>query len=89
MTDRPLCRSRPFSKTAEEGAQTQLHCCLGPLEELEPGGYYADCHPGSISAHAANGALATKLWDVSVEQVAAAGASADGKADSPAQKKDD
>jgi len=32
-----------FGKTALEGAQTTLHCCVADSSYLEPGGYYVDC----------------------------------------------
>ena len=30
-------------KTAVEGAQTTLHCCLTDAAFLQPGGFYVDC----------------------------------------------
>ena len=32
-----------LGKTAVEGAQTTLHCCLTDLAFLQPGGFYQDC----------------------------------------------
>ena len=32
-----------FGKTAVQGAQTTLHCCLTDAAFLRPGGFYVDC----------------------------------------------
>lgn len=71
----PLIRffGAPFflilQKTVVQGAQTSLTCCLTPLEELVPGGYYDDCHIQVPSELARDGAMAAKVWETSVEQL--------------------
>ena len=64
-----LLASKPFSKTPEEGAQTQLHCALAPSAELVPGAYYSDCAVSKTLKWALDEELARKLWEVSEVQI--------------------
>lgn len=71
----PLIRffGAPFflilQKTIVQGAQTSLTCCLAPLDELVPGGYYDDCHIQVPSKLARDEAVAGKVWETSVQQL--------------------
>lgn len=71
----PLIRffGAPFflilQKTVVQGAQTSLTCCLAPLDELVPGGYYDDCHIQVPSELARNETISAKVWETSVEQL--------------------
>ena len=38
-----------FTKTADDGAQTQLYLCYLDFNELKNGAYYCDCHENSTS----------------------------------------
>ena len=58
-----------LQKTVVQGAQTSLTCCLTPLDELVPGGYYDDCHIQVPSELARDENVARKVWDTSVEQL--------------------
>jgi retinol dehydrogenase-12 len=55
------------SKTASQGAQTQVHLALAELSSLKPGGYYADCEPSLASKASSDQALAAQLWDTSMK----------------------
>jgi retinol dehydrogenase-12 len=50
-----------FLKTAEEGAQTQIHCATAP--QVRGGLYYDDCKPAEASQDAANAEIAARLWN--------------------------
>ena len=61
---------RPFLKfagmiTAEEGAQTTLHCATSPALAHETGLYYDRCKPRTPSALGQSAPLAKQLWDKS------------------------
>jgi len=51
---------RFFLLTAEEGAQTQLHCATAP--DAAGGLYYRNCRPAPPSADAQDAAVAARLW---------------------------
>lgn len=51
---------RLFLLTAEEGAQTQLHCATDP--GAEGGRYYVKCRPAQPSADALETAVSERLW---------------------------
>ena len=53
------------SKTAWQGAQTNIYCAVA--EELEgvSGRYYSDCAEKKLKPHATDDAVAKKLWEVS------------------------
>ena len=57
-------------KSQQQGAQTSLHCCLCPFEELESGKYYSDC---AVKAEAFPNEQwkdeAKKLWELSEKLV--------------------
>lgn len=52
---------RLFMSTAEEGAQTQIHCATSP--NAEGGHYYVDCAIGQASAESEDQETAKRLWD--------------------------
>ncbi|OON13867.1 hypothetical protein X801_10350 [Opisthorchis viverrini] len=52
-----------FSKTAWQGAQTLLHCCLA--KDLVPGGYYAECRLATVNSQALQDGVGEKLWTAS------------------------
>ncbi|XP_071497989.1 retinol dehydrogenase 12-like [Diadema antillarum] len=60
---------RLFFKTAEQGAQTNIYCCVDEKAANETGLYYSDCAPASESAAAKDDEAAEKLWKLSVELV--------------------
>ncbi|TGZ74241.1 hypothetical protein CRM22_001042 [Opisthorchis felineus] len=49
-----------FSKTAWQGAQTLLHCCLA--KDLVPGGYYAECRLATVNSQALQDGVGEKFW---------------------------
>ena len=51
---------RLFLLTAEEGAQTQLHCATHP--GAEGGRYYVKCRPAQASADTLDTAVSARLW---------------------------
>ncbi|GAA41978.2 retinol dehydrogenase 12 [Clonorchis sinensis] len=56
-----------FSKTAWQGAQTLLHCCLA--KDLVPGGYYAECRLATVNSQALQDGVGEKLWMASEQLV--------------------
>ena len=56
---------RLFMSTAEEGAQTQIHCATSP--EAEGGHYYVNCTIGQASEDSNDEVSASRLWDMSQE----------------------
>jgi hypothetical protein len=60
-------------KTIPEGSSTSIYAAL--LPDLVGGGYYSDCKLETKWVHALNDdvAVATKLWDLSVELAGKAG----------------
>jgi retinol dehydrogenase-12 len=61
-----------FTKSAWEGAQTQLYALLAPQAEIAPhaGQYFADCKPAaSGNPLASNDVLAEELWQASAKLV--------------------
>lgn len=54
-------------KTAEQGAQTTIHCSVDEKVQNETGLYYADCKPVNPSAKATDMEVAKKLWEKSCE----------------------
>lgn len=56
-------------KSPLEGAQTSLYCATAPLNELEPGQYYHDCHKGLTSRLAKDDQEAKRLWELSEQYV--------------------
>lgn len=59
-----------FMLTAEEGAQTTLHCATSPEVAGDNGLYYDKCREKKPSRLAEDEALAKKLWSISEEWVA-------------------
>eukprot|EP00727_Mastigamoeba_balamuthi_P011041 m51a1_g656 hypothetical protein (273) ;mRNA; f:224944-226093 len=57
-------------KTAEQGAQTQLHCCLAPIEVLRAGEYYAECQVSPSGSLSRDTDLSASLWRASEQQIA-------------------
>lgn len=51
---------RIFLSTAEEGAQTQIHCATAP--RLQGGLYYKKCQAAPANPEALDGEIATRLW---------------------------
>ncbi|MCZ6829564.1 MAG: hypothetical protein O7F73_08255, partial [Gammaproteobacteria bacterium] len=56
-----------FMSTAEEGAQTQIHCATAP--QAEGGHYYVDCEIGAASTDSQDLTAAKRLWRETVEWV--------------------
>ncbi|XP_041483156.1 retinol dehydrogenase 11-like [Lytechinus variegatus] len=59
----------PFFKTAEEGAQTSIYCCVDEKAGQETGLYYSDCTVKQLKSHARDDKAARKLWDLSLKLV--------------------
>lgn len=57
-------------KTAEQGAQTTIHCAVSEEMEGVSGKYLRDCHIVEPSKSAQDDEAATKLWEVSLKLVA-------------------
>ena len=55
--------------SAEEGAQTTLHCATSPAVADESGLYYDSCRPRTPSRPARDAALAKELWERSAAWV--------------------
>ena len=58
-----------FFKTAEQGAQTTIHCAVSEEMEGVSGKYLADCAFRDPSIGAQDDEAARKLWDISIELV--------------------
>lgn len=58
-----------FFKTAEQGAQTTIHCAVSEEMEGVSGKYLADCAFRDPSIGAQDDEAARKLWDISMELV--------------------
>jgi NAD(P)-dependent dehydrogenase (short-subunit alcohol dehydrogenase family) len=58
---------KAFMKTNEEGAQTSVYCATSPDVAQHTGRYYADNQEKRVAKLALDDALATRLWDLSVE----------------------
>jgi retinol dehydrogenase-12 len=58
--------------TEEQGAATSLYCATDPSVASQSGLYYDDCRTVDCSRVAKDQALATRLWDLSEQWVAAA-----------------
>lgn len=56
-------------KTAEQGAQTTIHCAVAEEMEGVSGKYLRDCHVVEESKGAQDDAAAKKLWEVSLQLV--------------------
>ena len=57
-----------FGKTAMQGAQTTLHCCLTDAAFLKPGGFYVDCEEAETQGDQHGWytvSQQTKLWQIS------------------------
>ena len=61
-----------FSKTEEQGAQTQIHCATAP--DVVPGADDADCAVDRTSTEARDDAAAMRLWEQTEQVVAEASA---------------
>jgi len=64
----------PFAISPEKGARTSVYLASSPEVEGVTGGYFYKCAPASISSAAQDDAAARRLWDVSEQLVAGAGA---------------
>ncbi|KAF6205918.1 hypothetical protein GE061_020094 [Apolygus lucorum] len=58
-----------FRKTAEEGAQTTLHCALDEQAGQESGLYYDDCQVAPTTKYALDESAAQELWERSLQMV--------------------
>ena len=67
--------TRPFSLTAEQGADTVVWLATAPEMEGKTGGYYVKRHAARTSRAASNEISARRLWDVSEKLIGAALAS--------------
>jgi NAD(P)-dependent dehydrogenase (short-subunit alcohol dehydrogenase family) len=54
-------------KSVEAGAATQCHLAASPMLAKVSGQYFEDCNPLVPGGQMTNAALATRLWDASVE----------------------
>jgi len=57
--------SRPFYKTPNEGAQTNIYLAVADEVEHVTGQYFADCAPAPTTVLALDDQLATELWEES------------------------
>uniref|UniRef100_T1IKE2 Retinol dehydrogenase n=1 Tax=Strigamia maritima TaxID=126957 RepID=T1IKE2_STRMM len=64
-----LILSLLFTKTAEQGAQTTIHCAVSEKVANQTGLYYSDCGVTTPSTFALNEDYAKKLWIMSAEMV--------------------
>jgi NAD(P)-dependent dehydrogenase (short-subunit alcohol dehydrogenase family) len=62
---------RPFMKSPEQGAATQVYVATSPLLAGVTGVYFADCNPQQPGRNMENDALAERLWAWSQERVRA------------------
>ncbi|MDX2162703.1 MAG: SDR family oxidoreductase [bacterium] len=62
---------RPFTSTAQQGAQTTLYLATSPKVEGVSGAYFAHSKPITPSAKAMDDAAAQRLWAVSESQIIA------------------
>ncbi len=62
-----IAATKWFYLTPAKGARTSIHCATAPLEQLEPGGYYAKSRRARETTYAQDTDAAAKLWDVSLE----------------------
>jgi len=62
-------RVLPFLRTPDRGAQTLVWLAYEARERLVNGGYYADRRLRTPGPHAADPALASRLWDASLAAV--------------------
>ena len=65
----------PISLSPEQGARTSVYLCSSPEVAGVTGTYFAKCRPKTPSANARDADAAARLWEVSEELVARAGAS--------------
>jgi daunorubicin C-13 ketoreductase len=65
----PLFRLNPVFASAEKAADTLVWLATAPPATLRPGGYYAKRRLRQPAAHAADPALAARLWDASLAAV--------------------
>jgi NAD(P)-dependent dehydrogenase (short-subunit alcohol dehydrogenase family) len=65
----------PISLSPEQGARTSVYLCSSPEVAGVTGTYFAKCRPKTPSASARDAAAAARLWEVSEELIARAGAS--------------
>jgi len=67
---------KPFILTAEKGARTSVYLASSPEVSAVTGKYFVKCRPAVPSKAARDDAAAKRLWEVSEELVAQAGAGA-------------
>jgi NAD(P)-dependent dehydrogenase (short-subunit alcohol dehydrogenase family) len=60
---------KPFARSPEEGAQTQIYVASAPELTGITGGYWAKSAPATPSAAAQDDAAAARLWEVSEQLV--------------------
>ena len=58
---------RPLTKTIEQGAQSEITCCIAPYETLVPGAYYDHRRPAPTHPQASNVEMGKKLWNKALE----------------------
>ncbi|XP_063967091.1 retinol dehydrogenase 11-like [Lytechinus pictus] len=58
-----------FLKTPEQGAQTNIYCCVDEKAGQETGLYYKDCATATPTKAAQDNEAAKKLWDLSLKLV--------------------
>jgi retinol dehydrogenase-12 len=56
-------------KSAKQGAQTTIFCCVDEQLGSSSGKFYADCQEKQLLAHALNDDEALRLWEMSDELV--------------------
>ncbi|CAD5126262.1 DgyrCDS14423 [Dimorphilus gyrociliatus] len=64
-------RDQAYVKSAEQGAQTPIHCCVTEEIEHEAGSYYHECKVRQPSKLCRDEKNALRLWDISSELVGA------------------
>lgn len=58
----------PVLKTVEQGAQSEILCCLAPFQSIVPGAYYDHRRPSFAHPQAGNQHVADELWRTAFAQ---------------------
>lgn len=58
----------PVLKTVEQGAQSEILCCLAPFQTIVPGAYYDHRRPSFAHPQAGNQRVAAELWRTAFAQ---------------------
>ncbi|CAD5118033.1 DgyrCDS6773 [Dimorphilus gyrociliatus] len=58
-----------YVKTATQGAQTPIYCCVQSGIESESGSYFMECKPRKAAKYCQNDRVCNELWNISSEIV--------------------